>query len=121
MGEVANQQKKKAAAAAAAAVELERETMRQKRKYIGSTEAWSITFNNLMWMQVKCLTAGYVVDRFEDKSLCTTEGKGLELGVLHTIGIPTPTKRNGSKSLLESMIGNDNSDALFSKSYSDRN
>lgn len=58
------------------------------RQYIGSTEAWSVTFNDYDRMQVKYLTAGYVVDRFEDQDdiPCTTDGKGLVYGILNTIG-----------------------------------
>lgn len=70
------------------------------RQYMGSTEAWSITFNDLDRMQVKAVSAGYVVDRFEeDGLLCTTDGKGLVSGILNTIGLGVIPSSPGSKSL----------------------
>ena len=69
------------------------------RQYMGSTEAWSITFNDLDRMQVKSITGGYVVDRFEDKAFCTTKGKGLVYGILNTIGLDYLATAPGSKSL----------------------
>jgi len=70
------------------------------RQYMGSTEAWSITFNDLDRMQVKAITGGYVVDRFEeDGVLCTTHGKGLVYGILNTIGVDYLPSSPGSKSL----------------------
>jgi hypothetical protein len=65
------------------------------RQYIGSTEAWAITFNSIEKMQIKCITAGYVIDNFEQddstKNRSTTNGKGLTFGILSTLGIPFPT------------------------------
>lgn len=67
------------------------------RPLIGSTEAWSITFNDLDRMQVRSISAGYVVDRFEEE--VTTGGKGLMYGVLHTIGLKfLPTLFTNTKS-----------------------
>jgi len=59
------------------------------RDYRGSTEAWSILFDDEHTMLVRCLIAGYVVDRFEDAT--TTGGRGLTFGILSTLGIPLPT------------------------------
>lgn len=96
------------------------------RQYMGNTEAWSITFNDLDWMQVKCISAGYIVDRFEDESLCTAGGKGLTFGILNTLGISFPTEP-GSKSLQliqwitkAGQSGNGDPGALFPKAFSDR-
>mmetsp|Transcript_3615 Transcript_3615/g.7903 ORF Transcript_3615/g.7903 Transcript_3615/m.7903 type:complete len:377 (-) Transcript_3615:420-1550(-) len=70
------------------------------RQYMGSTEAWSITFNDLDRMQVKSISAGYVVDRFEEEGLlCTTDGRGLIYGILNTIGLENLPSSPGSKSL----------------------
>jgi len=95
------------------------------RQYMGSTEAWSITFNDLDRMQVKSISAGYVVDRFEeDGVLCTTDGKGLVYGILNTIGVDYLPTSPGSKSLeltqwLTGQFAKGGPDALFPKVSSD--
>jgi len=95
------------------------------REYVGSTEAWSITFNDLDRMQVRCITAGYVVDRFEEQgTLCTTNGKGLTFGILNTIGINFLPTQPGSIALkLVQWVTlkfdkKGDADALFPKAYS---
>lgn len=96
------------------------------REYVGSTEAWSITFNDLDRMQVRCITAGYVVDRFEEQgTLCTTNGKGLSFGILNTIGIDFLPTQPGSAALkfVQWTTGQFSkkggaADALFPKAYS---
>lgn len=96
------------------------------RQYMGSTEAWSITFNDLDRMQVKSISAGYVVDRFEeDGLLCTTGGKGLVFGILNTIGMDYIPTKPGSKSLeltqwLTGQFAKGGPDSLFPKSSSER-
>ena len=96
------------------------------RKYMGSTEAWSITFNDLDRMQVKAISAGYVVDRFEeDGRFCTTGGKGLVYGILNTIGLSLPASPGStSLELTQWLTGqftkNDGPDILFPKTSSDR-
>eukprot|EP00536_Pseudo-nitzschia_multiseries_P003674 jgi/Psemu1/186363/e_gw1.57.73.1 len=95
------------------------------REYVGSTEAWSITFNDLDRMQVKYVSAGYVVDRFEDRNrLATTGGKGLVMGVLNTIGVdflPTQPESTSLK-MMQWAAGHfskkGGSDALFPKPFS---
>jgi len=93
------------------------------RPLIGSTEAWSITFNDLDRMQVRSISAGYVVDRFEEE--VTTGGKGLMYGVLHTIGLDFLPSRPGSKTLqlthwlTGQFTKNGGSDTLFPKAKSD--
>jgi hypothetical protein len=57
------------------------------REYRGSTETWSLTFNDKL--QVRQITGGYVVDRFEKEA--TTGGRGLSFGILASIGLPFPT------------------------------
>lgn len=95
------------------------------RQYMGSTEAWSIAFNDLDRMQVKSISAGYVVDRFEeDGILCTTHGKGLVYGILNTIGVDYLPSSPGSKSLeltqwLTGQFAKGGKDALFPKVSSD--
>mmetsp|Transcript_5116 Transcript_5116/g.14873 ORF Transcript_5116/g.14873 Transcript_5116/m.14873 type:complete len:347 (-) Transcript_5116:191-1231(-) len=94
------------------------------REYVGSTEAWSITFNDLDRMQVKYISAGYVVDRFEDQDrLSTTDGKGLVMGVLNTIGLdflPTQPESTSLK-MMQWATGHfskkGGSDALFPKAF----
>jgi len=96
------------------------------RNYRGSTEAWSITFNDLERMQVKCITAGYVVDRFEEtdddlSTTTTTGGKGLSFGILHTIGIPLPTTPGAPSLRLTQWVTNKFSsgpNAFFPKAFS---
>mmetsp|Transcript_55621 Transcript_55621/g.178450 ORF Transcript_55621/g.178450 Transcript_55621/m.178450 type:complete len:268 (-) Transcript_55621:220-1023(-) len=58
----------------------------QGTKLRGSPEAWSLTFNEDL--QVRLVTAGYVVDRFARDT--TTGGRGLTFGVLATLGLPLP-------------------------------
>jgi hypothetical protein len=95
------------------------------RQYMGSTEAWSITFNDLNRMQVKSISAGYVVDRFEeDGFLCTTDGKGLVYGILNTIGLDLPAAPGSTSLQLTQFLTNQLSkkggpDALFPKANSD--
>ena len=95
------------------------------RQYMGATEAWSITFNDLDRMQVKSISAGYVVDRFEeDGFLSTTKGKGLVYGILNTIGMDYLPSSPGSKSLeltqwLTGQFSKGGPDALFPKMSSD--
>lgn len=60
------------------------------RVYHGSTEAWSLTFNEQK--QVRYISAGYVVDRFEPEA--TTKGKGLTFGVLASLGLELPSGVN---------------------------
>jgi hypothetical protein len=97
------------------------------RQYIGSTEAWAITFNSIEKMQIKCITAGYVIDNFEQddpdiKNKSTTNGKGLTFGILNTLNIPFPTTPGsiGIKSI-QSITGKFTTSptALFPKSSSD--
>ena len=61
-------------------------TPADNRRYQGATETWSLVFNDNQ--QVRHMSAGYVVDRFEEES--TTNGKGLTFGILETIGVPFP-------------------------------
>ena len=97
------------------------------RPYIGSTEAWAITFNSIEQLQVKCITAGYVIDNFEqddldDSSRSTTNGKGLTFGILNTLGIPFPTTPgNIAIKGIQQLTGkfSTGSTALFPKSSSD--
>lgn len=103
------------------------------REYKGSTEAWSITFTNddnddndnnntESRMQVKCVSAGYVVDRFEDKSTCTTGGKGLSFGVFQTAGVPFPVKPGSKRLRLIQWLTNKfakGPNAKFPKAFSD--
>lgn len=58
----------------------------RRTEYRGSPEAWSLTFNSEL--QVRAVTAGYVVDRFDRQA--TTGGRGLSFGALATLGIPLP-------------------------------
>jgi len=58
----------------------------KRTKYRGSPEAWSLSFNTDL--QVRAVTAGYVVDRFDQRA--TTGGRGLSFGVLASLGIPLP-------------------------------
>lgn len=93
------------------------------REYIGSTEAWAISFSDIETMQVKSVTAGYVIDRFEGESSCTTSGKGLSFGILATIGLSLPVDA-GSLSLLNFIQKftskfSDGPNSLFPKAYSD--
>ena len=71
------------------------------RQYVGSTEAWSVTFNDMERMQVKSMSAGYVVDRFEEDGLLTTTGgQDFVYGILNTIGLDfLPSSSPGNKSL----------------------
>jgi len=95
------------------------------RPYIGSIEAWSITFNDLDRMQVRSISAGYVVDHFEEE--VTTGGKGLMYGVLHTTGLDFLPSEPGSKAVQLSLwltgqfTKNEygGSDNLFPKAASD--
>ena len=95
------------------------------RPYMGSTEAWSITFNDMDRMQVKSITAGYVVDRFEEEGLlCTTGGKGLVYGILNSIGVSVPDSA-GSTTLelgqwLTGQFSKGGSDSLFPKTVSNK-
>jgi len=95
------------------------------RQYMGSTEAWSVTFNDLDSMQVKSISAGYVVDRFEEEGLlCTTDGKGLVYGILNTIGLDFLPTNPGSKPLelaqwLTGQFAKGGPGALFPKASSD--
>jgi hypothetical protein len=57
------------------------------QRYRGSLETWSLTFDE----NLKCrlMTAGYVSDRFDEKT--TTNGVGLSFGVLETLGLSIPS------------------------------
>jgi len=98
------------------------------RPYMGATEAWSITFNDLNRMQIKSISAGYVVDRFEEEGLlCTTDGKGLIYGILNTIGLDFIPSTPGSSSLQltqwltdQFAKGGNGKDPLFPKAFSNR-
>lgn len=57
-----------------------------QRQYRGSTEVWSLTFNERL--QVRYLSAGYVADLYEPNA--TTGGRGLTFGVLASLGLPLP-------------------------------
>lgn len=86
------------------------------RKYQGSTEAWSLTLNERL--QVRCITAGYVVDRFDDKA--TTEGNGLTFGVLSTLGLSLPTAPGDPRlRLVQWLTGLGEGTGWFPKSSSD--
>mmetsp|Transcript_4414 Transcript_4414/g.5233 ORF Transcript_4414/g.5233 Transcript_4414/m.5233 type:complete len:133 (-) Transcript_4414:123-521(-) len=79
------------------------------REYRGSTEAWSLLFTEdreSRELRVRGISAGYVVDWFEDgisasdteadKALPpTTGGRGLSFGFLNTLGMPLPTTPRG--------------------------
>ena len=56
-------------------------------KYRGSTETWSITFDDTL--KARLMTAGYVSDRFEENT--TTDGVGLTFGLLKTLGVNLPS------------------------------
>ena len=57
------------------------------REYRGSVETWSLLFDKDL--KVQLVTAGYVVDRFDDKA--TTNGAGLSFGILSTLGLSFPS------------------------------
>ena len=93
------------------------------RQYMGSTEAWSITFNDFDRMQVKSLTAGYVVDRSEqERRLSTTKGKTLVHGMLSTIGLDLPegVSMKIYQGLVDQLSNDNGKDRLFPKMASDR-
>lgn len=86
------------------------------RRYGGSTETWSLTFNNQK--QVRYISAGYVSDRFEPEA--TTRGKGLTFGVLASIGISLPSGVNSpGLQLTQSVAQAVQGTGLFPKAFSD--
>lgn len=82
------------------------------RRYIGATESWSITFNSLERMQVRCLRGGYVVGEAAG-GMTTAQGKDSIFGILQTLGIPVPSL---SDLKVQKILGNN----LFKTSGSGR-
>mmetsp|Transcript_4413 Transcript_4413/g.5229 ORF Transcript_4413/g.5229 Transcript_4413/m.5229 type:complete len:135 (-) Transcript_4413:40-444(-) len=105
------------------------------REYRGSTEAWSLLFTEdreSRELRVRGISAGYVVDWFEDgisasdteadKALPpTTGGRGLSFGFLNTLGMPLPTTPRGlSLRLIQWISGKlDGPGGYFPKAVSD--
>ena len=92
------------------------------RRYIGATESWSITFNSLERMQVRCLRGGYVVGEAAG-GMTTAQGKDSIFGILQTLGIPVPSL---SDLKVQKILGNNlfktsGSGRLFPKTSSSKN
>jgi hypothetical protein len=90
------------------------------RRYIGATESWSITFNSLESMQVRCLRGGYVVGEAAG-GMTTAQGKDSIFGILQTLGIPVPSL---SDLKFQKNLGNNlfkTSGRLFPKTSSSNN
>jgi hypothetical protein len=90
------------------------------RRYVGATEAWSITFNSLERMQVRCLRGGYVVGEAAG-GLTTAQGKDSIFGLLTTLGVPVPSL---SDLKFQKHLGNSifkTSGRLFPKTSSSKN
>jgi hypothetical protein len=90
------------------------------RRYIGATESWSITFNSLERMQVRCLRGGYVAGEAAG-GMTTAEGKDSIFGILQTLGIPVPSL---SDLKFQKHLGNNlfkTSGRLFPKTSSSNN